>query len=68
VGANATYTSITIANEFLAVIAAMVEEETLATVRDSPFLGLMCDETVDISTTNELVLYCRYVTVEANVW
>ena len=46
----------------------MVEEETLATVRDSPFLGLMCDETVDISTTNELVLYCRYVTVEANVW
>ncbi|CAH1242822.1 GAK [Branchiostoma lanceolatum] len=61
VGSNATYTSSTIANEFLAVIGALVEEQTLATVRDSPFLGLMCDETVDISTTNELVLYCRCI-------
>ncbi|XP_066298487.1 zinc finger protein 862-like [Branchiostoma lanceolatum] len=61
VGSNATYTSSTIAKEFLAVIGALVEEQTLATVRDSPFLGLMCDETVDISTTNELVLYCRCI-------
>ncbi|XP_056450419.1 SCAN domain-containing protein 3-like isoform X3 [Gadus chalcogrammus] len=61
VGRNATYTSSTVVDEFLSVLGTQLEEDQLITIRASPFLGLMCDETVDISTTNELVLYCRCI-------
>ncbi|XP_078587207.1 zinc finger protein 862-like [Branchiostoma floridae x Branchiostoma japonicum] len=61
VAGNATYTSSTVVDEFLAVLGTQLEEDQLNTIKGSPFLGLMCDETVDISTTNELVLYCRCI-------
>ena len=63
VGRNATYTSSTVVDEFLSVLGTQLEEDQLITIRASPFLGLMCDKTVDISTANELVLYCRYINV-----
>ncbi|CAH1242606.1 ZNF862 [Branchiostoma lanceolatum] len=61
IAGNATYMSSTVVDDFLTVLGTQLEEDQLVTIRDSPFLGLMCDETVDISTTNELVLYCRCI-------
>ena len=60
-GRNATYTSEMIIQDFLSTMASQVEEETLRHLMDSPYIGLMCDESTDISVLKQLVLYGRFI-------
>ena len=60
-GANATYTSEMIIQEFVTVMASQVEKETLCCFQDSPYVALMCNESTDISVLKQLVLYGRYL-------
>ena len=59
VGGNAHYSSHRIIDEWLEVLSDIIEEDVLATVHKSPAIGLMCDESTDISVTKELILYAR---------
>ena len=56
-GRNAHYGSHRIIDERLKVLSDTIEENVLAIVRRSPAIGLMCDESTDISVTSELILY-----------
>ena len=58
-GHNANYSSNRMIDEWLQVLSNIVEEDILTAVRNSPGIGLMCDESTDISVTKELILYAR---------
>lgn len=45
--------------EWLKVLSDVIEENVLDQVHKSPAIGLMCDESTDISVTKELILYAR---------
>ena len=60
-GANATYTSEMIIQEFISVMASQVEKETLCCFQNSPYVAFMCDESTDISVLKQLLLYGRYL-------
>ena len=60
-GANATYTSEMIIQEFTSVMASQVEKETLCRFQNSPYVAFMCDESTDISVLKQLVRYGRYL-------
>ena len=59
VGRNAHYSSHRIIEEWLKVLSDIIEEDVLDQVHKSPAIGLMCDESTDISVTKELILYAR---------
>ena len=59
VGRNATYNSHRIIGEWLDVMSKTIEENVLEKVHASPVVGLMADESTDISVTKELILYAR---------
>ena len=44
-------------------MASQIEKETLCCLHDSPYSGLMCDESTDISVLKQLVLYGWFVHV-----
>ena len=58
-GHNATYSSNRMIDEWLQILSDIIEEDVLTAVRSSPAIGLMCDESTDISVTKELILYAR---------
>lgn len=57
VGGNATYSSRRIISEWLDVMSQVIEENILEKVHASPAVGLIADESTDISVTKELILY-----------
>ena len=59
VGGNAKYTSHRIISEWLGIMSQIIEQNILMTVRASPAIGLMADESTDISVTKDLILYAR---------
>ena len=61
-GRNAKYTSEHTIQEMVEVLSATVREEILAEVHASPFVGILCDESTDISVTKQLVVYIKYIT------
>ena len=61
VARNVNYTSHRIISEWLEVINDVIERDVLDKVRQCRCIGLMCDESTDISITKELILYCRIV-------
>ena len=59
VAGNANYSSHRIISEWLDVMSQQIGDDVLERVRGSPAIGLMVDESTDISTTKELSLYAR---------
>ena len=59
VGSNAKYLSNRIIGEWLGVMAEIIGHDILEKVRASPEVGLMADESTDISVTKELIVYAR---------
>lgn len=60
-GKNATYTSKVAVTEFVEAISQWVQEMILARIHQTPMFSLMADECMDISTVEELSIYCRWV-------
>ena len=60
-GGNAKYNSHRTIEEWLMILSNVIEEDLLKQVQLSPAIGLMCDESTDISVTKELILYARII-------
>ena len=60
-GKNATYISKVAVTEFVEAIGQWVQEVLLARVHHTSVFSLMADECTDISTVEELSIYCRWV-------
>ena len=58
-GANATYTSERIVQEFLTTLASQIESDHVSQFKASSYVTLMCDETTDISVLKQMVIYGR---------
>ena len=58
-GGNARYRSHAIIGEFLQVVAAVIEEQQLSSMRNSRFYSLLTDESTDIAVKKQLVLVAR---------
>lgn len=56
---NATYSSHRIIDEFLDSLSTSVENDILDQIRDSPVVGLLCDESTDTSNLKQLVIFIR---------
>ena len=59
-GKNATYSSRTAVVEFVEVIGTWVEESLLKRIQRAPYYSIMADECVDITTVEELSVFCRW--------
>ena len=42
-------------------VANVLKDTALVRIRDSPYLGIMVDESLDIATNKKLVMFCRIV-------
>ena len=60
-GKNAVYTSKDSVVQFVEALGQWVEESLLKRLRQAPFYSLMADECADITTVEELSIYCRWV-------
>ena len=47
--------------EWLTILSNVTEEDLLKQIQLSPAIGLMCDESTDISVTKELILNARII-------
>ena len=56
-----TYTSHTIQNEIINLMAKQVLKEINVHLQQSPFLTLMLDETTDVSNKEQVVVFLRWV-------
>ena len=61
VSGNAHYTSHRIINEFVHVLSACVEEDTLTKVKSSQFMGTLCDESTDVGACSQLAMFVQIV-------
>lgn len=57
---NAKYTSPLIQNEILSIFAKLIRHQISAEVRDAKYFAVICDETKDISKTEQLSIVLRY--------
>ena len=55
------YTGHTKVAEMQEALATVCRERILNRIKDSPFIGLMLDESLDIAVQKKLVLYCKTV-------
>ncbi len=60
-GDNATYTSHRIIEEFLSILGDLVKSNLVIQLRKSPSYSIICDETTDISTTKQLIIYIKAI-------
>ena len=60
-GRNATYTSTDAVFDFIEAIGTWVDEFQLKLLHKAPFFSLMADECTDITTIEELPVFCRWV-------
>lgn len=60
-GGNAKYTSHESMFEFVKVLSSCIEQDVLSEIHQAKYVGLLCDETTDVSITKQLIIYCRYV-------
>ena len=63
-GNNATSTSHHIIEEFLSILADSVKSDLIAKLQKSPCYGIICDETTDLSTTKQLIIYIKAITYD----
>ena len=47
--------------EMETVLSDQIEKSLLKNITNSPYIGLMLDETCDITVEKKLVIYCRYI-------
>ena len=47
--------------EMETVLSDQIEKSLLRNITNSPYIGLMLDETCDITVEKKLVIYCRYI-------
>ena len=62
-GENATSTSHRIIDEFLSILGESVRTDVVTKIRMSPCFSIICDETTDLSTTKQLIIYIKAVSV-----
>ena len=60
-GRNATYTSTDAVFDFIEAIGTWVDKFQLKLLHKAPFFSLMADECTDITTIEELSVFCRRV-------
>ena len=60
-GGNAKYTSYRIVDELLTLLGDEVKQKVVRSLQESPCIGLICDETTDLSSTKALVIYAKTV-------
>ena len=60
-GRNAVYTSKDAVVEFVAAICQWVEESLLKRLHQAQYFSMMADECTDITTIEELSVFCRWV-------
>eukprot|EP00733_Pompholyxophrys_punicea_P001679 Pompholyxophrys_punicea_v1_NODE_933_length_1122_cov_2.798500.p1 type:complete len:277 gc:universal NODE_933_length_1122_cov_2.798500:196-1026(+) len=58
-GGRSSYTSHDFLNEAVEVLADVVSSKIIKLISESPVLGLIVDESLDISTTSQMVVYYR---------
>ena len=58
---NAMYTSQIAVTEFIEALGTWVEESLLRPLHQTPFYSIMADECTDVTTVNELSLFCRWI-------
>ena len=61
VSKHKNYTSRRIINEFLVVLSDLVEQDILSKVAVSPAVGILCDESTDVSNLKQLAVYVCFV-------
>ena len=61
-GKNSKYSSNRIIDEWLHVIASIIREDVKEDLRKCLNMGLMCDESTDVSVTKQLIVFARVVT------
>ena len=66
-GRNATYTSTNAVFDFIEATGIWVDEFQPKLLHKTPFLSLLADECTDITTIEELSVFCRWVQDEALV-
>ncbi len=66
-GENAKYSSQRIIQEFLDVMGEQLRQDELQHLFSSPCYSIMIDETTDIAIINEMVIYVRYLSPEAEI-
>ena len=57
---NAVYTSRRAVTDFIEALAKWVEESTLKRLQSVPFFSVMADECTDVTTIEELSVFCRW--------
>lgn len=60
-GANQKYTSMRHISDLVTIFYEVIWEKIAEEVRSSPFYSVMVDETTDVATTNQLIVYLRYL-------
>ena len=60
-GKNAMYTSRIAVTEFIEALGTWLEESLLKHLHQGPFYSIMADERTDVSTVEELSLFCRWI-------
>ena len=61
-GGNAYYSTCCYrtVDELLTLLGGQVRQEVVSVVKDSPCIGLICDETNDLSPSKALVIYGNF--------
>ena len=60
-GKNTMYTSRIAVTEFIEALGTWVEESLLKHLHQAPFYSIMAEECTDVSTAEELSLFCRWI-------
>ena len=55
------YTSRIVVTEFIEALGTWVEESLFKHLHQAPFYSIMADECTDVSTVEELSLFCRWI-------
>ena len=48
-------------HEFLQALSDVIEEDTVNSLKDSPCVTVLCDESTDRTVTHRLVIYCQII-------
>jgi uncharacterized protein YsxB (DUF464 family) len=64
---NVTSTSHRTVDEFLSIACEVVKLDIVRKIQTSPRFSIICDETTDISTTKQLIVYIKAITDNANI-
>ena len=64
---NARYTSSTFTTEAISSIASVFSDNLKKALQRSPAVGLMLDESDDVSHTSQCIIFCQYVNRDGSV-